>query len=235
MRVHIRIKRILLFLLFVVLLTGPSWALLIGASSWYDGYTIFDGTLDNGKTAKVAIEFAVFNQSYVGDNSKTGLEEFEDVFASMGVDAPDTSGFENFIYAYKIFNFGNEEDSDDMISAFSILNLDEQTNGIVGLGAHDDGTDGAEPSTYGFEDGDCVWQWFQGEGGLRFIELSDQSWLLVLSSVNDWVKGEYELRGTDDSDLPAPGEGEIPEPAVIALLGAGSCLLRRRHRRTTGS
>jgi hypothetical protein len=225
MRVFNRIKRILLFLLSAVLLTQTASALLVNSSSYYEGYTIFDGTLSNGKTAKVAIEFAVY------DTGNNGWNEFEAVFSSMGMTAPDAEDFSDYIYAYKIYNYGSENDGDDAITAFSILNLDEQANGIVGLGAYDDGTDGAEPSTYGFEDGDCIWQWFPGEEGLRFIGLGDRSWLLVFSSIypiSDEA-GEYELRGTEDSDLPKP---EVPEPAVIVLLGAGSALLLKRKRKT---
>jgi len=229
MRVYNKIKRILLFLLLAVLLTQTVSALLIDTSSHYDGYTLFNGILSNGKNANVAIEFAVYDQAAVNIlTGKSGTEEFQDVFAGMGVDAPDTTGLENYIYAYKLYNYGSGED--DMISAFSILGLDEQANGIVGLGAHDDGTNGAKPSSYDFEDGNCVWKWFPGEGGLRFIELSDRSWLLVYSSINDWVKGEYELRGTDDSDLPKP-DGDVPEPTVIAMLGAGGAYLLRRRRK----
>lgn len=230
MRVFNRTKRILLFLLFAVLLTGTSSALLVGTSSHYDGYTIFDGTLSNGSYAKVMIEFAVYDNR----EGQSGGSEFEAVFSDGGITPPDAEQFGDFIYAYKVFNHYTSE---DIISYFALLGVDEQENSITDLGAYDDGTDGAEPSDHYFSGGDCVWEWFgfgeEGDGSLRFIDLGDQSWLLVFSSANDWVVGDYELRGTEESDVPKPGDGEVPEPAVVALLGAGGAYLLRRKRKRT--
>jgi hypothetical protein len=225
MRVYNRLKRLLLFLLFAVLLTQTSSALLVGSSSHYDGYTIFSDTLSNGEYALVMIEFAVYDNR----EGQSGGSEFESVFSSQGVMPPDADEFGDFIYAYKIFNNTNSE---SIISYFGLLDLDEQENGITDLGAYDDGTGGAQPTDQYFSGGDLGWQWFgfgeEGDGSLRFIDLGDQSWLLVFSSSNDWVKGEYELRGIEESDLPAP---DVPEPAVIVLLGAGgACLFRRKRR-----
>jgi hypothetical protein len=215
-----------LFLLFAVLLTQTSSALLVGTSSHYDGYNIFDGTLSNGKYAMVMIEFAVYDNR----EGHPGGSEFESVFSDMGLLPPDADEFGDFIYAYKVFNHAGSE---SMISYFALLGIDEQINGITDLGAYDDGTDGAQPSDYRFSGGDCVWEWSgfgeDGDGSLRFIDMGDQSWLLVFSSPYDWVKGDYELRGTEQSDTPVPPE--VPEPAVVVLLGAGgACLLRRRRK-----
>jgi hypothetical protein len=209
------------------LLVQTASALLVGTSSHYDGYNIFDGTLSNGQYAKVMIEFAVYDNR----EGQTGGNEFEDVFSGMGITPPDADDFGDYIYAYKIYN---STVSEDMISYFGILDLDEQENGITDLGAYDDGTNGAQPSDYHFTGGDCAWEWFglgEGDDSLRFIDLGDRSWLLVFSSSNDWVKGEYELRGTEESDMPKPGDGEVPEPTVIALLGAGGAYLLRRRRK----
>lgn len=225
MRVYNRIKRILFFLLFAVLLTQTAPALLVGASSHYDGYTIFEGDLSNGNYAKVMIEFAVFDNR----DGQSGGDEFEDVFSGNGMTPPDADDFGDYIYVYKIFNHTSSE---DMISYFALLGLDEQENGISDVGSYDDGTDGAEPSEHYFTDEDMAWEWYgfgdEGDGTLRFIDLGDRSWLLVFSSNNDWVKGEYELRGTEESDPPVP---ETPEPAVIILLAVGSVCLRKRKRR----
>jgi hypothetical protein len=219
MRVCNKILRTLFFLLLAALLTQNASALLVGTSSHYDGYTIFDDTLSNGKYVIVAIEFAVYERS---------SGEFEDTFAGLGLTAP---GSGDFIYAYKLYN---NSLSEDIISYFAILDLDEQASGITGLGALDDGTDGAEPHSSGFIGDDAVWEWSGFDEGFRFIQLGDQSWLLVYSSDYDWVKGEYELRGTEQEDLPQPNEGEVPEPTVVALLGAGGAyLLRRKTRKPT--
>jgi hypothetical protein len=228
MRVFNRTKRILLFLLFAVLLTETSSALLVGTSSHYDGYTMFDGTLSNGSYAKVMIEFAVYDNRA----GQSGGSEFESVFSDRGITPPDAEEFGNYIYVYKIFNHYSSE---SIISYFGLLDVDEQSNGITDLGAYDDDTGGAQPSDHYFSGGDCVWEWSgfgeEGDTSLRFIDLGDYSWLLVFSSANDWVKGEYELRGEKQSDTPKPGDGEVPEPTVVALLGVGgACLLRRRRR-----
>jgi len=227
MRVYNKMKRTLLFLLLTVLLSQTASALLVGTSSHYDGYNIFEGALSNGSYAKVMIEFAVYDNT----EGQTGGNEFEAVFSNMGVTPPDADNFGDYIYAYKVFNHSG---SQDIISYFGILGLDEQENGITDLGAYDDGTNGAQPDDYYFSGGDCAWEWFgfSGEGdSLRFIDLGDQSWLLVFSSVNDWVPGEYELRGTEESDTPKPTEGEVPEPTMVALLWAGGAYLLRRKRR----
>ena len=229
MRVCNRIKRILLFMLFAVLLTGTSSALLVGTSSHYDGYTIYDDTLSNGSHALAMIEFAVYDNR----EGQSGGSEFESVFSNRGLTPPDSDEFGDFIYAYKVFNHYSSEST---ISYFSLLGIDEQSHGITDLGAYDDDTGGAQPSDHYFSGGDCVWEWSsfgEGDDSLRLIDLGDQSWLLVLSSANDWVKGEFELRGTEGSDKPpVPGDGETPEPAVVALLGAGGAYLLRQRRKS---
>lgn len=217
MRVYKNAGKILLLFLTAGLLVQSASGLLVHTSSYYDGYTIFDGNLDNGKYAKVMIEFAVYERS---------SGEFDGVFSGVGLTAPGTG---EFIYAYKVFNHSSSE---DMISAFSILGLDEQANAITGLDALDDGEGGAEPTNGGqFEEGNCVWKWFEDESsGMRFIELGDQSWLLVFSSNNPWKPGEYKLTGTDESDFPSP-DGQVPEPVTVALLGAGGAFLLKRKNR----
>jgi hypothetical protein len=226
MRVINRTRRVLLFLLFTVLLTGTSSALLDGTSSHYDGFTIFDGTLsNNGEYARVLIEFAVYDNR----EGQSGGSEFESVFSSMGLTPPDAENFGDYIYAYKLYN---HPDSESMISYFGLLGIDEQENGITDLGTYDDGAGGAQPSDYYFSDSDCVWEWSglgeEGDSPLRFIDLGDNSWLLVYSSSYDWVKGDYELRGAEESDVPVPPK--VPEPAVVVLLGAGGAYLLRKRR-----
>jgi hypothetical protein len=217
MPVRYKILRMLFFPLLAALLTQTASALLIGTSSHYDGYTIFDGTLSNTKHATVAIEFAVYTR-------QSG--EFENTFSSMGLSAPGTG---DFIYAYKLFNNNASEDS---ISYFGILGLDEHASGITGCGALDDGKGGEQPYSSGFNDTGGFWQWSGTDAGFNLIQLGDQSWLLVYSSPYDWVKGDYELRGTEATDnVPKPPDGEVPEPTVIALLGAGAAYLFKRKRR----
>jgi len=212
MQLRRKIVRMLFFLVLVLLLVQTASALLVGTSSHYDGYTTYS-TMWNTKLMTGTIEFAVYDDR----------NEFESVFSDVGLSAP---GAGDFIYAYKIYN---DFDSGDMVAYFAILGLDEQASGITGFGALDDDTGGAEPSYSGFEGNDGVWKW-SGTDGYRFIQLGDLSWLLVYSSDFDWVKGEYEIRGTEKSDVPMP-DGEVPEPTMVALLGAGGAFLFRRKRR----
>ncbi|MBN1795689.1 MAG: PEP-CTERM sorting domain-containing protein [Sedimentisphaerales bacterium] len=201
--------RALCLLLLILLLVQTASALL--TSSHYNGYVYFDVPWgDEGGTLNGVIEFAVY------DNRS----EYE---SNTGLTAP---GEGDYIYAYKIWN--TLPTSDEAVAYFSILGLDE--NEITGFGYDDDGGN-AEPQDAYFDSGNGVWEWSIDNG---FIQLGDNSWLLVFSSDYDWVTGEYEIRGIEESDFPEPGDGDgdVPEPSLVALFGLGGAALLRRRKQS---
>jgi hypothetical protein len=201
----IKQKRILLLFLLFVLLVQTASAL---ESTYYSGKTYYDLLWDDGYL-RGKIEFAVY------DNRS----EYE---GRTGLTAP---GSGSYVYAYQIWN--DQLNSDEAITYFAILGLDPAN--ISGFGYDEDITGGIEPSVAHFVDDDGVWEWSDDGGAGGFIQLGDHSWLLVFSSEADWVVGDYEIRGIENDPFPKP---DIPEPATVALLGAGGVLLLRRRRKT---
>lgn len=200
------LKAFCLLMLILLLIQTASAVLL--TSSYYDGNVTYDVPWGSG-TLNGVIEFAVYN-----DRS-----EYESV---TGLTAP---GDGDYVYAYRIWN--TLPTSDEAVAYFSILGLDE--NNVSGFGSADDAdyVDAVQPSDAYFDGGDGIWKWSQAGNGL--VQLGDNSWLLVYSSNSDWVAGEYEIRGNEEGDFPKPGDGEVPEPSLMALLGiGGAALLRRR-------
>ena len=196
--------RALCLILLILLLVQTAAAYL--TSSYYDGYLTFDIPWgDEGGVLNGVIEFAVYD-------NRSEYESF------TGFTAP---GDGDYVYAYKIWN--TLPTSDEAIAYFSILGLDE--NEITGLGCEDDGTNGVEPADAYLDSGNGVWEWTVDSG---FIQLGDNSWLLVYSSDYDWIAGEYEIRGTDEDDLPTP---DVPEPSMVALLSLGGATLLRRRKK----
>jgi len=161
-------------------------------------------------TLKGQINFAVFESR----------NEFEANWSSMGLSAPGTG---QYVYAYLI---NNASDSMD-VSYFALFGLDN--NNTSGIGFGDSGYTGAVKPAEAYIDEDeskGVWEW-SNQNGYNFIKAGEDSWLLYFSSNQGPVKGEYEIRGPDNTDIVVP---DVPEPSVIALLGIGGGFLLMRRR-----
>ena len=115
--------------------------------------------------------------------------------------------------------------SDKTVTYFSILGLDESL--ISGMGTGDDGS-GKKPAEWGYNTTEGYWKW-KIEGTNSFIYKGDHSWFLVFSSGQDWVKGNYDVKGPEnEGELPQP---EIPEPAsMLVLLSAGGLMMKKRRK-----
>ncbi|MFA5423849.1 MAG: PEP-CTERM sorting domain-containing protein [Phycisphaerae bacterium] len=201
-------KKLIIFLLVILLIMSAASADIIksGQTNYFQAW--------NGGYLQGTIDWRV----YQGSDSYT-----EDT----GFDAPVPES--DFVYVYKIYNF---DESDSVISYFNILGLDE-TN-VSGMGYEDFGAAGAQPLDCYFDDTEgtegAAWIWSTENG---YIIKDGYSWMLVLSSDNGPMVRDYILKGPDDGDpLEGPnGDGQVPEPLTVALLGAGGAFLLRRKRR----
>ena len=191
---------LLCFLFVVVLFANNASATLI--SSHYDGTTYYDLPWEDGNL-RGHIDFAVYDDR----------QEYEFV---TGFDAP---GSYEYVYAYQIFN--DDLLSDKAVAYFAVLGVEV---GITsGIGSEDDLTGGIGPTpTDGYFDDvelKVVWEFKN-----VFIYKDEHSWLLVFSSTEDWVPGEYEIKGPG---FPTP----VPEPATLVLLGISSAWLLNKNRK----
>lgn len=202
-KVIMRVKKTLFFTLLAVLTVVTAQSALALLSSGDVDYN------ENGLTGQ--INYWVFE-------SRTEYEQYG-LWSGLGFEAP---GDGQYVYAYQIFN---DLLSDD-VAHFALFGLTEDNTS--GLGSEDDETGGVQPSNC-YLDGDeskGVWKWSNGEGGYGYIQVDEHSWLLVFSSDYKPVKGDFEIKGPEGIDVP----GDIPEPSMIALLGAGGVLFLRRRK-----
>ena len=195
-------KIVLLCFLFVVVLFANNASATL-TSSYYDGTTYYDLLWEDGYL-RGHIDFAVYDDR----------QEYEFV---TGFDAP---GSYEYVYAYQIFN--DDLFSNEAVAYFAVLGVEA---GITsGIGCEDDLTGGIGPTpTDGYFDDvelKVVWEFEDG-----VIYEGEHSWLLVFSSTEDWVPGEYEIKGPD---FPTP---EVPEPATLVLLGISSAWLLNKSRK----
>ena len=196
-------KIVLLCFLFVVVLFANNASATL-TSSYYDGTTYYDLPW-NGGYLRGHIDFAVYDDR----------QEYELV---TGFDAP---GSYEYVYAYQIFN--DDLFSDEAMVYFAVLGVEADTTS--GIGCENYLTGGIEPTpTDEYFDGvdlKVVWEFKD-----VFIYKNKHSWLLVFSSTQDWLPGEYEIKGPG---FPAPTP--VPEPATLVLLGISSAWLLNKNRK----
>ncbi len=210
----------------VALFSSAAFATLeriLPESSVHEGSTFYDEDLGEFGRLSGRIDFAVYD-----------TETFTDEF--VGGDGFEAPGDRQYIYAYQIFN--DEEFSEAAVNYFAIFGIDGRLiteSSIIGLDSQNDTQDdfpteeGVAPSDGYFDDleSKVVWEF---EGG--YIEAGDHSWLLVFSSDQSWVEGNYEIKSVENP-LSVPGESN-PEPATLFLLTAGGGLLLTRRNKLKG-
>ena len=174
-------------------------------SSYYDGYVFY---YEDGLAGR--IDFAVYDTEH---------PEYGDEYLDNGIEMP---GDGQYIYAYQIFN--DYPISEEAVAYFALLDINGDSIDIDSIGSQEDPEAGIEPGEEYFDGGESkvVWE-FNGSDG--YIIVGEHSWFLVFSSDQDWVKGDYEIRGP--AEVPVP----MPEPATIALLGLGSITILMKRRR----
>ena len=196
---------------------------ILPSSSYYDGSTFYDEDLGEFGRLSGRIDFAVYD-------TETYADEF---IGDGGFEAP---GDRQYIYAYQIFN--DEEFSEAAVNYFAIFGIDGRLlsePSITGLSSQNDSQgdfpteEGVAPSDGYFDDieSKVVWEFEDG-----YLEAGDHSWLLVFSSDQSWVEGDYEIKGVEGSFPVAPISN--PEPATLLLLTAGGGLLLTKRNKLKG-
>ncbi|UCF44046.1 MAG: PEP-CTERM sorting domain-containing protein [Planctomycetota bacterium] len=186
-----------------------SAALHLPDSSYYQGSTYYN--TDDGLRGR--IDYAVYDtdaypNEFVGDD---------------GYEAP---GEGQYIYAYQIFHqpgFFNPS-----LAYFSLLDIGGVP--IDDIDTRDDGSDGIAPTDQYILDSEAVWD-FTDENKDAILLAGDHSWFLILSSDNDWDRGDYEIKPAEGLPIP-PGGPQTPEPATVTLLGIGGLLALGRRKRS---
>ena len=195
---------------------------MLPESSHYQGFTYYDEEWPDGfdgiEMLRGRIDFAVYDT--LGENGNE--------FTAAGYEAP---GDGQYIYAYQIFNEypGNSEVA---VAYFAALGIDMAY--VYDIDSQEAPDEGIEPIDQYFSDednddvgvGEAVWDFGLFEEDL--ILVGEHSWFLAFSSDLDWVRGYYEIKGTEPSDFP------VPEPAMLALLSIGGAILFRRRRNISG-
>ena len=185
-----------------VLLVQSADATLV--SSFRDGFVYYNESGLYGR-----IDFAVYD---------TLDPLYGDEYLANGIEAP---GDEQYIYAYQIFNHPTASGD---IAYFTILDIYGDTISetlMNGSCAQDDGAGGIAPTpTVCDTQGDWRWTF---DGG--YISMGEHSWLLVFSSAHGPTEGSYKI------GPPIIVVSEIPEPAMIVLLGIGGLTFVRRKRK----
>jgi hypothetical protein len=196
---------------------------ILPSSSHYQGFVYYDeiveGPFGNDVTLRGRIDFAVYDRGNLQNSEEAA---FVDNYVSLaGVSEDD-----QFIYAYQIFN-DYDGFSEGEIGYFEVLGLqDDETTFSINPSlmnnttALDDGLGGVEPEPVDSVEAG-IWEWLS-----NLVDAGTHSQFLLYSSVNDWVKGTYRMDMAQESDFPV-----TPEPATLAMLGAGGAMLLRRRRK----
>ena len=225
-------KRVLLLssLLVATLLpqeAGATLAPMLPESSHYEGFVYYqndewdDGGFSGTVKLRGRIDFAVYD-----------TEEYPNEF--IGEDDGFTKpGNGRYIYAYQIFNdyFGASEGA---ISYFAALGIDMNVVDVLSISSQEDPESGVKPSPADpsdpsretgeyFTETDAVWEFGTNDRDWINAGADGHSWFLVFSSDKNWVPGEYEIRGPQQSQFP------VPEPAMLTLLGIGGAMLFKRR------
>jgi hypothetical protein len=213
----------LLSLLFVsALFVQNAAAALLPYSSYYQGRSYFSDA-DAGITGHV--DFAVYDTWSAYGNEWVGAD-----FTAPG------NG--RYIYAYQVFN---DSASTTAIGAFTIMGLGGIPHILVGIDTMTSQnpwerfpliTEGVEPNGTSVNIGDpnssiptqATWKFWGPTGALLVAD--EYSWFLIFSSDNYWVRGQYRVQ--PEGGFPITSN---PEPATLALLGAGGAILLTKRKK----
>jgi len=217
-------KNILLGLLAAAILCSAaevSFGRLLPQSSFRDalgvdwqGWTPYGENIHNGYVGG-EIEFAVYDTQSLQLAGESGFA------ASIESSVNGQGGtMDRYIYVYQIISDSGSF-VDGSIDYFKVLYQNgEEINPFLmnNTDSLEDGASGIAPDGVGDTPG--IWQWFADT-----VDVGEQSEFLFYTSANAPVAGSFTM-GEPSSDLPV-----APEPATMAMLGAGSVMLLRRKRK----
>jgi len=218
----------LLSFLFVVMSAHSAFATLfepieLPSSSYQDGAWCGESTYsDNG--FQVLLQYAVYDK--LGGNE----------WGVKGYEAP---GGGRYIYAYQVINYPSDTKNIGYLKLFGAEGRTLTGGEMLGIGSEKDPTaaqlseqgQGKEPVSGEFDNTEkkISWKFLSDTAGDDFgvIGLSQHSYFLIYSSNNAPVMGSYEIKPPSGAPIP-----DVPEPATIVLLGAGSLILIRKLRKS---
>jgi hypothetical protein len=187
-----------LFTVLLLVQATAQAAYYLPESSFWQGARFYD---QGGIYAYV--EYAVYN---------TAASSYHNAFDGL------TDGFINpgsgqYIYAYQVSNLGSELEP---IAIFELLG--GNSSAADGIGSQDDGYGGLLP----LNDGESFeWRFLNG-----IFTADEHSAFMAFSSDNAPITGSFRLSTLDEYGDEPPinggsGSGDVPEPAVAALLAVG--------------
>jgi len=214
MRVMRRLKLLSLLAVAILFVQNASATLepILPESSYHEGFVFYGDEPDYEGHLKGRIDFAVYDTDNLLLPDETALAD------ELGLPG-------RYIYAYEIFN-DYEGTSEESVAYFAVFNPDETAMELdeESIGSHDDEMGGIEPANAYLTGSKSrvVWEF---NGGSGYVIAGEHSWFLVFSSDQDWIAGDYEVKGPQDVPVPSP------EPATIVLLGVGGALMMCTKRR----
>ena len=165
----------------------------------------------------VLVEYTVYDTDNLGDPA-------EQLFVDAMVDQLGLTG--QYIYAYQLSQ--NTSPGFDELMSFSLLSSDgNDLAPVTDINSYDDDSNGLSPFQMFPEE--VKWKWGQD----NLLSTGEHSFVLAFSSIHAPVVGDYKITGYADSDSGFPGEGEVPEPATVLLLGLGSTVLFAKRKKRT--
>lgn len=132
---------------------------------------------------------------------------------------------DRYIYAYQIFSTMSTED----IDYFSVLDID---GSLIPDSVINSTTTQPDELGLGISPDPCTsvvqgaWEWAQD----NLLVAGGFSTWLIFSSPNPPTPGTFEVKIAEEEEEPFPVP-EVPEPTMVALLGAGAAMILRKGRR----
>ncbi len=206
-------KQAIMFALLMVIIgvQTASAALYLPDSSWAESVHDWQGTRTFVQGALTGyVDYTVYKQDYIGNTTE------ENAF----VQSTDLTG--DYIYAYQIFMDASQANS---VKYFQLLTSESTAlaSAFADVTSIDDSNDGVD--TFG---ADSNGKWYF-EGGA--LVDGKHSFFLMFSSDEGPVAGRFQLATHDSIPVGGDTEGQVPEPATVAMLAIGGMSLMRAKRK----
>ena len=175
------------------------------------------------------------NEKTFGDLGITVRLEFAVYNGTQADDVVEWTGYNgdaDFVYAYQIFC----EDAAGSLEYFELTGLNPDSIASVEEDIHQqESLDSGSIISGGVEPADgsgyfnaaktkAIWEFDEGT-----LMQGDQSWFLFLYSNSGPISGDFSIEPLADDDIPVP-DGDVPEPATLAMLAVGALLSLKRKR-----